>query len=166
MARWCGDLPAHASEAGDAAGEPSGGAPAPEPASPSGRPIAMRLQLPGMGLTCGSQPAGSAAPGGSHAARVSLTITVDDHAGAPRHWTLRCDPPGGTHPDAAAACRVLLHAKNPFGAIPKGMMCPMIAADAKTATVKGTFFGRHIDTTFTEGGCQLLRWAKIGQIFS
>ncbi|GEM_PF-800425 len=154
----------------------------------------MRLQLPGMGLTrgsragrigragarylivaavcgaaataCGSQPAGSAAPGGSHAARVSLTITVDDHAGAPRHWTLRCDPPGGTHPDAAAACRVLLHAKNPFGAIPKGMMCPMIAADAKTATVKGTFFGRHIDTTFTEGGCQLLRWAKIGQIFS
>jgi hypothetical protein len=115
---------------------------------------------------CGSAQAGGSAAGGTHAARVSLTITVDDHAGAPKRWTLRCDPTGGTHPDAAAACRVLLHARNPFGAIPKGTMCPMIAADAKTATVKGTFFGKHVDTTFTQGGCQLLRWAKIGQIFS
>ena len=45
-------------------------------------------------------------------------------------------------------------------------MCPMIIAGAKRAIVKGTYFGQHVDTTFTQGGCQLARWTKIGQIFN
>jgi len=116
---------------------------------------------------CGSTPApaGAAAPTGA-TAKVSLDITVTGAPGtAARHWTLRCDPAGGTHPDAAAACAVLLRAKSPFAPVPRGAYCPMIVLGARVAKVKGTYFGQRIDTTFTEGGCQLARWEKIRQVF-
>jgi hypothetical protein len=118
---------------------------------------------------CGSSPAtsGTSAPGSAAAAKVSLDITVTTAPGAPsKHWTLRCDPAGGSHPDAAAACAVLLKAKAPFATAPKGIMCPMIRVGTKTAVVKGTYFGRHVDTTFLPGGCGLAQWREIGQIFN
>jgi hypothetical protein len=111
---------------------------------------------------CGSTPAASPAP-----AKVSLDITVSTVPGAPsKHWTLRCDPPGGSHPDPAAACAVLLKAKAPFAALSKGISCPMIRVGTKTAIVKGTYFGQHVDTTFMPGGCGQSRWQEIGAIFS
>ena len=104
---------------------------------------------------------------GTRPAAVSLVIKVTGPPGAPpRRWTLRCDPVGGTHPDAAKACRVLLHAKNPFAPPPRGIMCPMIAIGARTATVKGTWFGRPVDAIFIQNGCGMPRWAKIRQIFN
>jgi hypothetical protein len=118
---------------------------------------------------CGSTaaPSGAGASTPAAAAKVSLEITVSTTPGAPaQHWTLRCDPAGGTHPDPAAACAVLLKAKNPFAPLPKGIMCPMIRVGAKTARIKGTYFGRQIDTTLTEGGCQTTQWQQIGQIFN
>jgi hypothetical protein len=121
---------------------------------------------------CGSmQAAGGSAASGStasaHAARVSLTIGVTGEPGAkPERWTLRCDPAGGTHPDPQSACNVLLHAKSPFAAVPGHVMCPMIPAGTKTAVVKGTWFGKHIDTSFNRSACGMLRWRKVGQIFS
>ncbi len=117
---------------------------------------------------CGSAPApsGASAPGGA-APKVSLDIKVSGAPGTPaKQWTLRCDPVGGTHPDPAAACATLLRTKNPFAPIPKGVVCPMILVGTKTAIVKGTYFGQHVDMTITEGGCDLARWAKIGQIFN
>jgi hypothetical protein len=117
---------------------------------------------------CGSKPepagAGSApAP----APKVSLDITVSTTPNAPsKHWTLQCEPAGGTHPNPAAACAVLLKVKNPFAPLPKGIMCPMIRVGTKTAIVKGTYFGKHIDTKLSPGGCQLAQWEKIGQIFN
>jgi hypothetical protein len=120
---------------------------------------------------CGSAAAPTAAgdPGTTAipaAPKVSLDIKVSGTNTTTKHWTLRCDPAGGTHPDPAAACDVLLKAKNPFAPVPRGVMCPMIMVGTKVAKVQGTYFGQHIDTTFTEGGCQLPRWAKIGQIFN
>ncbi len=118
---------------------------------------------------CGSTtaPAGSAAPASPPAPKVSLDIKVSGAPGtAAKHWTLQCDPAGGTHPDPAQACAVLLKAKAPFAPAPKGIECPMILVGARTATVTGTYFGHHVDTTFLQGGCQLSRWAKIGQIFN
>jgi len=118
---------------------------------------------------CGSTtaPAGAAAPASPVPPKVSLDIKVSGGPGQPtEHWTLKCDPVGGTHPDPAQACAVLLKAKTPFAPVPKGVACPMILASSKTATVKGIYFGQHVDTTFIQGGCQLERWAKIGQIFN
>jgi Subtilisin inhibitor-like len=121
----------------------------------------------GLVTACGSQAApGSPAASPKPAPKVSLDIRVSGVGSTARHWTLQCDPAGGTHPDPAAACQVLLKAKNPFAPVPKGIMCPMIIVGAKRAVVKGTYFGQHVNTTFTQGGCQLARWAKIGQIFN
>jgi Subtilisin inhibitor-like len=118
---------------------------------------------------CGSKPAPSNDVGGGAAAKpkVSLDITVSTAANAPsKHWTLQCEPAGGTHPDPAAACAVLLKAKNLFKPLPKGIMCPMIRVGTKTAIIKGTYFGKHVDTRLSPDGCQLAKWNEVGQIFN
>jgi Subtilisin inhibitor-like len=118
---------------------------------------------------CGTKPAPSGGAGSAPAPapKVSLDITVSTTPSAPtKHWTLKCDPAGGTHPDPAAACAVLLKAKDPFAPLPKGVMCPMIRVGTKTAVVKGTYFGKQVDTTFTPGGCDLAHWEQLGQIFN
>jgi len=117
---------------------------------------------------CGSKPEPSSGAASAPAPpKVSLDITVSTTPNAPtKHWTLKCDPAGGTHPDPAGACAVLLRAKNPFAAPPKGMMCPMIRVGTKTAIVKGTYFGKYVDVRFTPGGCDLAKWNEVGQIFN
>ena len=99
-------------------------------------------------------------------AKVSLTVVVTPTPGAtPKRWTLRCDPTGGTHPDAQAACRALLAAKNPFAPIPRGIMCPMIVAGPQKAVIMGTFFGQHVESDFSQAGCEASRWSKLGLVF-
>ncbi len=121
---------------------------------------------------CGSAaaPSGSAASGSPSASappKISLDIKVSHGPGTTvRHWTLRCQPAGGSAPDPARACRVLMHAKNPFAPLPKGVMCPMIVAGTKVATVSGSWYGRPVDVTMSQGGCWLSRWAEVGQIFN
>jgi hypothetical protein len=125
---------------------------------------------------CGSAAApggsgGSAASGSPSAsaqpAKISLDIRVSHGQGTPvKHWTLRCQPAGGTDPDPARACRVLMHANNPFAPLQKGVMCPMIVVGTKVATVSGTWYGKPVDVTMSQGGCWLSRWAEVGQIFN
>ncbi|MDX6332859.1 MAG: hypothetical protein QOG05_199 [Streptosporangiaceae bacterium] len=110
--------------------------------------------------------AGAGQPAAARPAAVSLVIKVTGAGAPPRGWTLRCDPVGGTHPDAPNACRVLLHAKNPFAPMPRGPMCPVRAIGARTATVTGTWFGHPVDAVFIQNGCGLPRWTKIRQIFN
>jgi hypothetical protein len=116
---------------------------------------------------CGSVTSTSLAPKPAKpAAKVSLTVVVTPTPGAtPKRWTLRCDPAGGTHPDAKAACRALLAAKNPFAPIPRGIMCPMIVAGPQKATITGTFFGQPVASNFSRAGCEATRWAKLGVVF-
>jgi hypothetical protein len=114
----------------------------------------------------------AAAPGSTHAApsakpAVSLVITLTARPGSkPVTWTLQCNPTGGTHPDAAAACSALAKAKNPFAPAPKGMMCPMIVSRPATAKVVGTWHDININAVFSQSnGCQTSRWNKIGPVF-
>ena len=118
---------------------------------------------------CGSVTSTSSAPkpsASAPAAKVSLTVVVKASPGAtPKRWTLRCDPTGGTHPDARAACRDLLGAKNPFAPIPHGFMCPMIVAGPQKATISGIFFGQHVASNFARTGCQATKWSQLGDVF-
>jgi Subtilisin inhibitor-like len=118
----------------------------------------------------GSPGTGSSASGpasSTQAAKASLDIQVSHGRGtAITHRTLRCQPAGGTEPDPARACRVLAGVKNPFGPLPKGIMCPMIIAGTKMAKVTGTWDGKPVNVTINDGGCWLSRWAKFGQIFN
>jgi hypothetical protein len=121
---------------------------------------------------CGSVHAGAggSAPGTkvSHA-KVHLTISLKSGPDTKaRTWTLTCEPTsatGAAHPDAAAACAQLLKAKDPFAGTRAHVECPMIVAGKQTATVTGTFLGKHISTTFNQIGCGVERWNKVGQIF-
>jgi hypothetical protein len=98
--------------------------------------------------------------------KVQLTVVVKASPGAtPKRWTLTCEPAGGTHPDPAAACRQLLAAKNPFAPIPRGIMCPMIAAGPQRATVTGIFLGRPVAMTFARTGCEAAKWSELGDVF-
>jgi hypothetical protein len=122
---------------------------------------------PGSGTATSSPPATGSPGAGSAAAKISLSIDVSHGPGtAIVHWTLQCLPTGGTHPDPASACRVLTHATDPFAPIPRGIMCPMIIAGTKVATVRGTWYGKPVNVTMTECGCWLSRWAEVGQIFN
>jgi Subtilisin inhibitor-like len=122
---------------------------------------------------CGSAAApGAGGSTGHHAgttaaSKTNLHITVTDGTiGPAKHWTLRCDPPGGTHPNPAAACRILLSVKNPFGPSSSvKMMCPMILASARRAVITGTYNGHRVHEEIVDGGCDLLRWGKLKGIF-
>ncbi len=112
-------------------------------------------------------PTSSATPSAAPA-KISLLIEVTPRPGAkPERWTLRCEPTGGTHPDAAAACHQLLTATRPFTPLPRGIMCPMIVTGEQTATIKGKWFGAQVDETFSQlSGCAAARWKELGQVFS
>ena len=103
-----------------------------------------------------SAPAG----GGSG---TSLTITVTEGPDAqPQTWTLTCDPVGGTHPDAAAACAALAAVEDPFKPVDKNMACTEIYGGPQTATVEGTYRGTAVNASFNRtNGCEISRWDAI-----
>jgi hypothetical protein len=112
---------------------------------------------------CGTSPA----PGTGAAAKpkVSLHVTEMSTSGkATKHWTLSCDPAGGTHPDAAAACKSLLGIKNPFTKPAAGTMCPMILANQPSFIINGTWYGKHVSKTILDGGCTGAVWNTINKV--
>jgi hypothetical protein len=147
------------------------------------RPMAMRsratnllaaataagiLALAGCGTatTPGGRSSASSTPAAA-AAKVSLTFTITGMPGQPvRRWTLRCDPPGGTHQDPAAACAALLRMKDPFAARPRRMICPMIVASGRQIVVTGTWFGTKVHRHILDGGCDLALFGSVSKIFN
>ena len=101
------------------------------------------------------------------AAKVSLNVTfVSAGPAGARHWTLRCDPTGGSYPRAATACAELAKSAGIFSPPPVHAMCPMIMASAQRVIVSGVYHGKKLRETIVDGGCDLTRWAKLRQIFN
>jgi hypothetical protein len=109
----------------------------------------------------------TAGPGTASAAKISLRVSFTGSAGiAPKRYTLRCEPDGGSVGDAAAACAKLMrHGATLFGPAPRHIACPMIMARGGRAAVSGTYLGRPVHVTLFDGGCDLGRWAELAQIF-
>lgn len=98
----------------------------------------------------------------------SLKISVVADEGAPaKVMTLRCDPTGGSHPQAAQACAVLAKAgAKVFKPVPKSQACSMLYGGPQTATVTGSYRGRKVDATFKRtNGCEVDRWEQLGTTF-
>jgi hypothetical protein len=115
----------------------------------------------------GSSGSSTTAAGTTSAAKVSLTIELT--AGrdtAPRHWTLQCEPTGGTYPDPAAACTRVEQLRTILNPAPVHIMCPMIMADASSYIVYGTFLGQKVHESIPDGGCSLSRWNELKGIFN
>jgi len=130
---------------------------------------ACGLVAAGCGSTAAPSSAthGTSSAGTTAAAKVSLSFTLTGGGTTvPKHWTLRCDPTGGTAPDAAAACSRLLKLKTIFRPQPTKVMCPMIIADARTYIISGTFLGAPVHESIIDGGCDLARWSNLNQVFN
>jgi hypothetical protein len=113
--------------------------------------------------TSGSTTSGST----TSAAKVSLTIAVTGGVTTKAdHWTLRCEPAGGTFPNPTLACAKLLKDKTLFFPAPVHIMCPMIMADAKSYLVNGTFLGKKVHESIVDGGCELGRWNEMSHVFN
>lgn len=140
--------------------------------SPRAGRLAVVVAAGLLAAACGSTAAPSAGSGGSAtagadaAAKVSLDVVF---AGSPTtpgaHYTLRCEPAGGSVADPSAVCAKLLKDPSLFGPMPVRMACPMIMASAGHVLVTGTFLGRHVHENLADGGCDLARWEKLKQVF-
>ncbi len=107
---------------------------------------------------------GGAGPGGIASAG-ALDVTVTGlPGGKAEHWTLTCDPAGGTHPAAAATCAGLARFANPFAAPVHGTMCPAIVVGPARATVTGDWRGQRIHLTLTQSSCDLIIWNRLSQL--
>jgi hypothetical protein len=123
---------------------------------------------PGSGTAgTNSHGSGSGSAGSAAAAKITLDVTFAASAGKPAaHYTLRCEPAGGTARDAAAACARLMRGASLFGPRRGHVMCPMILASAGRATVTGTYLGKKVRETIVDGGCDLGRWVKLKAVFN
>ncbi|MFR9729555.1 SSI family serine proteinase inhibitor [Saccharopolyspora sp. MS10] len=82
----------------------------------------------------------------STTSHLTLTIASKSRVEAPRTVSLRCEPTGGTHPKAQAACASLLAAAGNFDLVGQehaGAPCPLVLRPV-VATAHGTWQGRPV----------------------
>jgi hypothetical protein len=117
----------------------------------------------------GAKPAPTTSPlvsesaPGAASGETDLTVVVDDGSGATTTWRLTCDPPGGTHPDPAAACEALAaHGETALPPVPPDRMCTQVFGGAEKAQVTGTWRGRAVSARFAKtNGCEISRWNSL-----
>ena len=110
-------------------------------------------------LVCGLSSVAPAATGGT-----SLRVVYRASAGAlPHVATLRCDPPRGTVPRPAAACRRLAAGGRAlFAPTPPGVACTQIYGGPQIAVITGTLAGRQLWASFRRrDGCEVDRWNRV-----
>lgn len=134
--------------------------------------IVLPLIVVASAAACGSNDANVGANHAQPAGQdTALTISVTPKPGAkPQEWTLKCDPPGGSHPKAKQACATLAKAakvKSPFAATPKNQMCTDIFGGPQQAKIDGTWQGKKVDATFSrKNGCEIKRWNAIKPVLN
>ena len=129
--------------------------------------VAGLIAVTGALAGCGTATApGAAKAPAPKPAKVSLTIDIVHAKGSgPKHWTLHCDPVGGTAPDPAAACKALAGVKQPFRIMKKAVMCPMIMVSAEQIQISGTWYGKPGHRVITDGGCDLGVFNRLHKTF-
>jgi hypothetical protein len=106
-------------------------------------------------------PAASAWP------RAALKVTVwpEGKSGESTTWTLRCNPPRGTHPDPEGACLALARHPRALKPVPKDVGCTQIWGGPQVALVRGTFRGKHVRAWFKRtDGCEIGRWNALSAL--
>jgi hypothetical protein len=136
--------------------------------------IAGLIAVTGAVAGCGAQLAPGASHGGkgttarsSGPAKVEVTVSILNKkgSGGPTHWTLHCQPVGGTAPDPAAACKALFGVKKQLGQLKKSTMCPMIMISAEQIVLKGKLFGKPVNRVIADGGCDVGIFNSLNKTF-
>jgi hypothetical protein len=78
-------------------------------------------------------------------------------------WTLRCNPPRGSLPRKAVACRRLAAGGSKlFAPLPPNIVCTEIYGGPQKARFVGTVAGKRIWATFARtNGCEIDRWNGV-----
>lgn len=105
--------------------------------------------------------------GGDAAIDLTLTLWPNGLNGDSISWRLECEPTGGDHPDAAAACTALTAVDDPFGDVPPPDRCDEIPGGSpEVAVLEGDFRGRKVKSTFERSSpCVAGRWDRIAPVF-
>ncbi|MES9537856.1 MULTISPECIES: SSI family serine proteinase inhibitor [unclassified Actinomadura] len=109
----------------------------------------MRTALGAVTLAFGTVAALAVPANAAAVTQLTVSIAPDISTGpAAKSVTLECEPTGGTHPDAEAACADLIKAGGDFRKIPRvpGATCPQYY-DPVTASVVGRWRGMFISTS-------------------
>ncbi|HUC58962.1 MAG TPA: SSI family serine proteinase inhibitor [Streptosporangiaceae bacterium] len=118
---------------------------------------------------CGTATAPGSGAGSKSApkpSKVDLSVRIIHGKGSgPTHWTLHCQPAGGTAPDAVAACKAILGVKHPFAPVSKVKVCPMILASAEQIVITGTWFGHKVDRVIVDGECDIGLFNNLHKTF-
>lgn len=124
--------------------------------------LAVGLATATLATLGATAPAALAASPGT-ALRLTLTYPGTDLSGA-RTVLLTCDPPGGQHPGAAAACAQLARNRGRFTRHPGDAVCTMEYSPVR-AQATGRWRGRSVRFAETfPNDCQLR--ARTGAIFA
>ena len=105
----------------------------------------------------GSSDVGDAAP------RYDVTISYwpEGRGGERLEATLTCDPAGGSHPDSAAACAVLLEHEDALEPVPGDVACTEIFGGNQIATITGA----GVRASFSRvNGCEIARWDALAPV--
>lgn len=111
--------------------------------------------------------------GGEEAAPAAPPPTVDlqvrfwpqGPGGPERTATLTCEPAGGTHPRADAACAALAAHPEALAPVPEDVVCTQVHGGVETAAVAGTVFGDRVEGSFDRrNGCEIARWDALGPL--
>ncbi|MEV4316981.1 SSI family serine proteinase inhibitor [Actinocrispum sp. NPDC049592] len=91
-------------------------------------------------------PASAAAPSKATFTLSKVGAEVNSLLPLPKLTTLKCDPPGGTHPDREAACAVLAKANGDFNKIEplQGRVCTLQYMPI-TVRADGKWHGRDVE---------------------
>ncbi|KOX13220.1 SSI family serine proteinase inhibitor [Nocardiopsis sp. NRRL B-16309] len=83
-------------------------------------------------------------------------------------WTLTCDPVGGDHPEAEAACDEIAEVgTEPFLMDTSDMMCTMQMGGPEVVHVTGHIGDTEIDTEFNKvGGCEIDRFETVETVIA
>jgi len=112
------------------------------------------------GTTPGTPP--SPGPTGASSGGDRLTIRYDNGHGKVETWTLSCDPPAGTHPDPAAACKALTEHEAALRPVPPDRSCTEQYGGPDTARVNGTWRGQSVSAILSRtNGCEIARWDQL-----
>jgi hypothetical protein len=99
--------------------------------------------------------------------RTNLTLVVVPNNGTARVASLSCEPPGGSHPNAAGACRDLAAARGNFAELPgdPDMDACIEIYDPVTVFALGLWRGQPVWYGYRYGNSCILR-AATGPVFA
>ena len=119
-------------------------------------------------LVCALAALVAAGAGATSAAtpRTDLRITVwpqgKGAAKPQRSWRLRCEPPRGTVPTPARACRALFANRSALRPPPRDRVCAQIWGGPQVARIVGTVRGARVRATLTRAdACEINRWTRL-----